>query len=644
MGRVTPTTAAAPVTTPAAADPTPTPSPAPGAPPVMRLQEDSRAADSTHISTRAIARQLPSTLRRAWTLGWQADRSAALALGLCAVASALLTALALRATSSLLSALLAEGTAAQRMDQAGPFLVLVTITAAGSYLADASARFFAARLAPKVTREADLAVIAASTNAELSAYDDPAFEDGRFAATKGAEKMPDLINGAQTLISAAAQLLAALVVVATLSIALLPLVLLAVFPRVWGAVRAARLDHEAAHRNLADTRLRGVLAQYTTDRGTAAELRSATMGNFLLQHYRIVSGRLETEQINASRRAALAQGAGDFLAALAVAAVWAGVLYLALTGRMNVAAAATTVLVVRTANASLTGSVRSSARLFATSLYITDWTRFLAHAGAWAMRRGTASAPADGPRVIQARDVSFTYPGKTGPSVHEVSLDLERGQIIALVGENGSGKTTLAKLLTGLYLPTTGTVAWDGIPLADLDPATVWASTGMVPQDYTRWPLAARENITLGQPAPDGDAAVHRAAELAGAGSVLKTLPDGLDTSLARSWWGGHDLSGGQWQRIAIARAFHRDAPVLVLDEPTAALDARAEHQVFSRLRDLSDGRAALFITHRLANARVADKIVVMSGGVVVESGTYDQLLARGGLFAELHGLQEGKE
>ncbi|MFE2294764.1 ABC transporter ATP-binding protein [Streptomyces sp. NPDC059452] len=511
-------------------------------------------------------------------------------------------------------------------------------------MADAAARFLAARLAPKVNREADLAAIAASTGAELSAYEDPAFEDRRFAATQGAEKMPDLISGAQTLVSAAAQLLAALIVVATLNALLLPLALLAVFPRAWGAVRAARLDHEAAHRNLADTRLRRVLAQYTTDRGTAAELRSATMGGFLLEQYRIISGRLETEQITASRRAALTQGAGDLLAALAVVAVWAGVLYLALTDRVDIATAATTVLVVRTANAALTGSVLSSARLFATSFYITDWSRFLAQAGTWAMRRGTAPAPAAGPRVIQARDLSFTYPGRTGPAVRNVDLDLERGQVIALVGENGSGKTTLAKLLTGLYLPTAGTLTWDGEHLADLAPDTLWASTGMVPQDYTRWPLAARENSTLGQPRADGDAAVHRAAELAGADSVLRALPDGLDTSLARSWWGGYDLSGGQWQRIAVARAFHRDAPVLVLDEPTAALDARAEHQVLSRLRALSEGRAALFITHRLANARVADKVVVMSGGTVVESGTYAQLLHQGGPFAELHQLQEGGE
>ncbi|WP_372412253.1 ABC transporter ATP-binding protein [Streptomyces luteireticuli] len=609
----------------------------------MRLQEDAHAEDA-RISTRAIAARLPAALHRAAQLGCRADRRTVLVLALCTLAFAALTAVSLHATSALLAAILADGTAAHRLHQALPSLVLVTVAAGAGYLADAGARLAAEVLAPKVNREADLAVITASVTAELGAYENPVFEDGRFAATKGAEKMPDLISGAQALISSIAQLLAAVAVVATLN-ALLPLLLLAVFPRVWGAVRAARLDHEAAHRSVADTRLRRVLAQYTTDRGTAAELRSNTMGGFLTGQYRIISGRLEREQRLASWRAALTQGMGDLLAAVAQAAVWAGILYFTLTGRMPVAVAATTYLVVRTVNTALAASVRTSARLFATSLYVADWARFLDGADAWTMRRGTTTASLTGPGEIRAKGLTFTYPGKATPAVHGVDLTIRRGEVIALIGENGSGKTTLAKLLTGLYLPSSGTVTWDGQALAGLDPASVWRACAVVPQDYTRWPLAARENVTLGQPRPEGDRAVHTAAEQAGADTVLNALPDGLDTSLARSWWGGHDLSGGQWQRIAIARAFHRSAPVIVLDEPTSALDARAEHRILSRLRELAAGRTALFITHRLANARTADRIVVLRDGAVVETGTYAELLAReGSLFSELHRLQDGQE
>ncbi|MFJ5817193.1 ABC transporter ATP-binding protein [Streptomyces sp. NPDC093108] len=640
MGRVTLSTPAAPSTTPA--PPAAAPAPPPGAPPVMRLQEDTHVAEKTAVSTRAIAARLPATLRHAWVLSWRADRRAVLTLTACTLAYAVLTALALHATAALLDALLTPGAAAHRLDQALPALLLVSAAACAAYLADAGARLTAARLAPQVNRDADLAVITASTGAELGAYEDPAFDDARFAATQGAEKTPDLINGAQTLVAACAQLLAAIAVVATLNPLLLPLLLLAVFPRVWGTVRAARLDHDAAHRNMADNRLRRVLAQYTTDRGTAAELRSATMADFLTDQYRIISRRLESEQLTAARHAALAQGTGDLMATVALAAVWAGIAYLVLGGHMAIAAAATTVLVVRTANAALTGSVRAAARLFATSLYVADWVAFLDRAGAWALRRGQKTAPTAGPDIISARSLTFTYPGKESSAVTDADLDIKRGEIVALVGENGSGKTTLAKLLTGLYLPTSGTVTWDGCSLAEFTPSSLWGATALVPQDYTRWPLAVRENITLGQPRPGGDDAVREAVRQAGADTVLAGLPDGLDTSLARSWWGGHDLSGGQWQRIAIARAFHRDAPVMILDEPTAALDARAEHQVFTRLRALAAGRTALFITHRLANARAADRVIVMSNGRIIQSGTYDQLRLNPGLFAELHDLQGG--
>ena len=607
----------------------------------MRLQDDTHATEKNAVSTRAIATQLPTTLHRAWLLSWRADRRTLLSLTACTLAYSVLTATALRATSSLLSGLLAYGTATARFQQALPGLLVVVITVCAGYLADTGARFAANRLAPQVNRDADLAVITASTNVELDAYESPAFDDARFAATQGAEKTPDLIIGAQNLTAACAQLAAAAVVVATLNALLLPLLLMAVVPRVWGAVRAARLDHNAAQRSNADSRLRRVLAQYTTDRGTAGEIRSGTMADFLLTQYRIISGRLEAEQVDAARRAALMQGSGDLLSTLALAAVWAGIVYLVITGRMTVPMAGTTVLVVRTANAALTGSVRAAARLFATSLYVGDWVTFLDGIDAWIMDRGNKTASVGGPQTISARGLTFIYQGEDKAAVAGVDLDIHRGEIVALVGENGSGKTTLAKLLTGLYLPAAGSVMWDGDDLADLNPDSVWHNTAMVPQDHTRWPLAARENVTLGQPRPEGDHAVHEAARLAGADAVIGALPHGLDTSLARAYWSGHDLSAGQWQRIAIARAFHRDAPVLILDEPTSALDARAEHHVFARLRDLAAGRTTLFITHRLANTRSADRIIVLERGRIAEQGTFEQLIEKAGTFFELYKIQQ---
>ncbi|MFB7356007.1 ATP-binding cassette domain-containing protein [Streptomyces gardneri] len=613
-------------------------------PPVMRMASDRYQDANATMSTWAIARRLPRTLGQAVRLGWATDHRAVLSLAACQGAAALLTAIALAATTRALAGLFTGDVLAGLQGRAGALAVLC-IALSGRYLFDAAARAAAARLAPKVVREADLRVIAASTAAELAAYEDPDFENARQAAADGADKTRDLILDTQLLTSAAAQIVAAAAaVVAALHPAVLGLLLLAAAPCAWGAVRAARIEHDAHHRNLGDSRLRNVFRSYTTEQATADEVRAGTMADFLTNQYRIISSRLEDEQLAATRKALTVRGIGDALTALATAAAWAALVLLVSTGRIELAAAGAAAFALRTASAALSTTVRAGAGLFRTSLAVGDWHRFLAVAGPWTARRGTARIPETGPEVISVNDAAFTYPGTDRPALSDINLDLKRGEVVALVGENGSGKTTLAKLLTGLYLPTGGSVHWDGIDLAQADPATVYRHLGLVPQDYTRWPLDARANIHLGQPRPAGDPAIHAAAEASGADAVIAQLPKGLDTSLARSWWGGHDLSGGQWQRLAIARAFYRDAPVLVMDEPTAALDARAEHRIFTRLKSLAAGRATLFITHRLANARLADRIVVLEGGRVIETGTYDELLQRGAgsTFYEMLQLQEG--
>ncbi|MFI2435627.1 ABC transporter ATP-binding protein [Streptomyces sp. NPDC018693] len=613
-------------------------------PPVMRLVSDRHFEASVTLSTWAIARRLPRTLAEAARLGWHTDHRAVLALLGCQIGAAVLTATALAATTRVLAAVFAGGDIAAGLREDLTAVVVLAVAASGRYLLDAAARAAAARLAPKAVREADLQVITAATAAELVAYEDPDFEDAHAAASDGAEKTGDLILDAQLLTSAAAQMAAAATVVTVLHPVMLPLLVLSVVPCAWGAVRGARIEHAAHHRNLADSRLRNVFRSYTTERSSADEVRAGTMAGFLIRQYRIVSGRLEAEQLTATRQALVVQGIGDALTAVGTAATWAVLVLLVASGRMELAVAGTAALAVRTSGAALATTVRAGARLFRTSLSLDDWVRFLTVAKPWTTRRGTAAVAEDGPQVITAEGVSFTYPGADTPALDGIDLDLKRGEVIALVGENGAGKSTLARILTGLFLPTSGSVRWDGVDLADADSAGVLAQVALVPQDYTRWPLAARENITLGQPRAEGDSAVHTAAEAAGADSVIAALPHGLDTSLARSWWGGHDLSGGQWQRIAVARAFHRDAPVLVMDEPTAALDARAEHRIYTRLKALAAGRATVFITHRLANTRLADRIIVLDQGRISEMGTYDELIEQAGGFFEMLKLQEDRD
>jgi ATP-binding cassette subfamily B protein len=222
-----------------------------------------------------------------------------------------------------------------------------------------------------------------------------------------------------------------------------------------------------------------------------------------------------------------------------------------------------------------------------------------------------------------------------------MSLTIEAGQVIALVGENGSGKTTLAKLLSRLYLPQAGTIRWDGVDIAELDPAGVHRRIAVIFQDFARYQLTARENIGLGavdhidEPDTIRAAAVH-----AGADQYLAAQPAGYDTILSAEYDGGRDLSGGQWQRVALARAFIRDAPLIILDEPTASMDPRAEHDLFTRIRSLYAGRTVLLISHRYNTVRAADHIYVLDAGRIIEHGNHDQLITAAGTYAELFTLQ----
>jgi ATP-binding cassette subfamily B protein len=242
---------------------------------------------------------------------------------------------------------------------------------------------------------------------------------------------------------------------------------------------------------------------------------------------------------------------------------------------------------------------------------------------------------------IEFRDVTYAYEGKDEPALKNVSFKIQKGETVAIVGHNGAGKTTLVKLVARLYDPQGGQVLIDGHDVREYDPDELRNEFGVLFQDYVSYQFSARENIGVGRVERlDDTAAIAAAATKSGAAEVIEALPEGYDTMLGKWFDGGVNLSGGEWQKVALGRAFMREAQILILDEPSAALDAKAEYELFSRLQELAHGRTAIFISHRFSTVRRADRILVFEQGSLIESGTHEELLALGGRYAELFNLQ----
>ncbi|WP_374192132.1 ABC transporter ATP-binding protein, partial [Streptomyces sp. MBT33] len=603
----------------------------------------SREAAGRSIRMRDMARRLPQLVRRSLALAWRVDRKATTGLLLCQTVAGVMQALGLIAISGTLTALLTSGDVYHRLLQAWPSVALLAAATGVRALLGITVSWLSSRLGPLMSREAEQMLLTGCAEVELSAYDDPDFNRDREAADRGAQVTGDLVNEGQDLIASAASFLAGAIVLAGVSWVLLPLLVVASLPQALAQVSAARVRYLANLRSNGDNRMLSVLRWHIFTREAADQIRAGTMAEFLSGRYRQTVARINREDRTAADKGARMSLFGALCGGLGSAVVWAAVVWLLATGRISVGHAGTAVFALQTVGQSVRGLVAVGARAVRTGLYMDDWTRFLDLAGGYTMRRGE-HRPAP-PNEIKIKSVSHRYAGKDQDALSDVSLTLRRGEVTALVGFNGSGKSTLSKLVSGLYLPTGGQVLWDGVPTDDADPQALWQQVALVPQDYAHWPLTVRENVTQGQPTARGDAAVLEACEASDADEVVDKLGAGLDTLLAREWLNGEELSGGQWQRIALARAFFREAGLLVLDEPTANLDPRAEYRIFQRLRDLAQDRVVLLVTHRITNVAVADRIVVLDEGRVVQEGTYKDLAAQeGGPFQQLLSYQVTSE
>jgi ATP-binding cassette subfamily B protein len=273
--------------------------------------------------------------------------------------------------------------------------------------------------------------------------------------------------------------------------------------------------------------------------------------------------------------------------------------------------------------------------------FLDDYFSFLAIEPLVPVKAQPHAVPARLDAGIEFDTVTFTYPGGTSPAVDELSLHIRNGELIALVGENGAGKSTLVKLLLRFYDVSKGTVRVGGVDLRDVNPEALRSRIGVLFQDYASYELTIRENVLMGR--PDGqtdDERVLDALRDARSEWLLKKMPNGLDSKVGRLFEGGHDLSGGEWQRLALARIMYRDADIWILDEPTSSLDPEAEAAIFAELKENLKGRIGIVISHRFSTVRIADRIAVIDDGRVTELGTHDELLRADGRYAHLFELQ----
>ncbi|MFF4476461.1 ATP-binding cassette domain-containing protein [Stenotrophomonas sp. NPDC087984] len=591
---------------------------------------------------RAMCRRLPAVLGHTARMAWAVDKPGVVLLLVCQLLTGAAAAIVLTFTAQAMTHILGTGTVSERLHAAVPALIVVTAAAGLGRISGALSSYADGRITPLLMTEADVALVSAVCRVEASAYGEDGFADRHEAAEVGVTRTRMMVQDAQRLMAALVRMIAASGVITALHWLMLPLLLLAVLPAGVGAVLAARVDYETHYLNVGDRNVRSMMRWWATYSRYGDEVRANGMTGYLIYWYRALSDRIDQRVLTAAPRMLRIALATSTLGGFFLLCTWATLAWLATTGRVALPVAATAVVAVQTTLAALSQFVIHGAAMFHTSLYLADMRSFLDMAAERAPQRGELTIPE---RVDEIRldEVAYQYPGKEEPAVDGVSLTLRRGEILAIVGENGSGKSTLAKLITGILLADKGRVLWDGTDLAQADPDAVWKRTALVPQNFACWPLRARENITLGQPKTFDDAPVWQAVDAVGMREAIEKLPRQLDTLLARELFGGAELSGGQWQRLVCGRALYRRTPLLILDEPTSQMDPRGEHQIFLEIKRIAAERMTIVVTHQLENTRLADRILVMREGRVIEQGGYEQLADAGGLFAELVALAKDR-
>ena len=501
--------------------------------------------------------------------------------------------------------------------------------------------FMDALLADKYTRHVSIRVMKHAAELDLIAYEDPIFYDRLERARVQATDRLGMIQQIGSLIQQMVTAVSLSVYIIAYSPWLLLLLVAGILPAFLGESHFAFLGYAKNFRQTPIRRQLDYLRLLGGSREAAKELKLFGLKGFLGDRFTRLWDQIYEENVALSRRRLIAGALLSLLGTVGYYSAYVYVIWRALIGSISIG----TLTALTGAIVQVSGNIQ---QIFSTlsgiadqALFLTDLLAFFEMQPTIRSKPNALPAPRPITRGFEFRNVSFSYPGTSRLVLDRLNFQLHPGERVALIGENGQGKTTIVKLITRLYDPIEGQILLDGVDLREYDLEDLYREIGVIFQDFMRYELTARENIAVGKIEQVGNLhLLQNAAFKSLAHEVVEKLPSRYEQMLGRRFEGGVDLSGGEWQKLALARAYLRDAQLLILDEPTASLDARSECEVFQRFAELTAGKMALFISHRFSTVRMADRIVVLENGRIAEEGSHNELASLGGRYAEMFEMQ----
>ena len=496
-------------------------------------------------------------------------------------------------------------------------------------------------LADKYTRYVSIRVMDHAASLDLIAYEDPVFYDRLERARVQATDRLVMIQAIGRLVQQAITTITLSVSIMFFSPWLMLLLIAGVLPAFLGESHFAFLGYAKNFRQTPMRRQLDYLRVLGGSKEAAKELKLFGLRKFLSDRFTKLSDEIYDQNVTLNRRKLIGGAALSMIGTAGYYSAYVFVIWRTANGTLSIGSMTFLTLAIQQASSNIEQIFSTIAAIGDQALFLTDLLAFFEMKPTIRSKPNALSAPRPIVRGVEFRNVSFSYPGNSRRVLDSINFKLHTGERLALIGENGQGKTTIVKLITRLYDPTEGQILLDGIDLREYDLEDLHREIGVIFQDFMRYEMTALENIAVGRVEAMGDLeSLKSAARKSLADQTIERLPLGYDQMLGRRFDQGVDLSGGEWQKVALARAYLRDAQLLILDEPTAALDARSEFEVFHRFAELTAGKMALFISHRFSTVRSADRILVLENGRITEEGTHDQLSRMGGRYAEMFEMQ----